>query len=324
MSEEVRTSNPSLQQRATVGSTGGEVAAGTGFDALSARVGLDSRTSEPEPAGPLFGTEDLSPTSQEEVARLLGSAARRKTTPVRKAFVRTDDPGKTPPLAQIVSTRGRGGAVPLKVYLALLRRSSSPPFDTRLSARRWASLLDLDSPNERGARRVNDATRRLEDLGLIRVEAARGEASVITILCEDGSGDRYTLPSTPPSRSRRSRQRTTRSNEGLYLQVPDRLWQGYIQQMSGPALTMLLILLAEPASKDEGMWWSVEKFPDWYKISSSMRAKGTRELVALGLVQVRKKMLDTPRGHNDDERDRVRNLYTLTGPALSDPTATDS
>lgn len=297
----------------------------SGEDAWAEFLRVFPHLSEPEPSGPELGLEDLSQTSQTEVSKLLGSATRRTTTPVRKTFVRTDDREKTPPLAQIVSTRGRGGAVPLKVYLALLRRSSSPPFDTRLSARRWAGLLDLDTPNTRGARRVNDAIRRLEGLGLICVEAARGEASTITVLREDGSGDSYTLPHAL-ARSKQLRPGKTRPrDEDWYLQVPDRLWEGYIQKMSGPALAMLLILLAEPASRNEGMWWSVENFPDWYKISTSMRAKGTSELVDLGLVQVRKQMLDTPRGHNNDERDRVRNLYTLTGAASRpDPAANGS
>src|SRR5690625_1367449 len=83
--------------------------------------------------GVKVGREDLSKASQQEVERLLNSAAgRRATTPVRKAFVRTANPESPPPLAQIVSTRGRGGAVPLKLYLGLIRRSSAEPYDTTL------------------------------------------------------------------------------------------------------------------------------------------------------------------------------------------------
>ncbi|TDE88146.1 hypothetical protein EXU48_23780 [Occultella glacieicola] len=194
------------------------------------------------------------------------------------------------------------------MYLGLLRRSSAEPYTTDLSARRWAELLDLDDPSRLGARRVTDAMARLREMKLIEVETNRGEASVITLLREDGSG----LPYAPPSGPRVKR-------EDWYLQIPDRLWRGYIQSMSAPALAMLLILLAEPESTTRGAWWSVTNFPAWYGISPSMRAKGTTELIDLRLLRVTKQKLDTPRGANADERDRVRNLYQLIGRANPSP-----
>lgn len=246
--------------------------------------------------------EDLSQPCQTETLRLLESTHRRSTTPVRKSFVRSVSPELAPPLARIVSTRGRGGAVPLKLFLGLVRRSSAAPYDTNISARRWASLLNLDAPNTLGARRIGAALGGLAALGLVDVQRSRGEASRVTLLREDGSGVAYSPPSEP-------------GQERRYLQMPDRLWKGDIQQMSGSALAMLLILLAEPSSRDDGMWWSVESFPAWYSISESMRARGTKELCELGLIKVTKRMLDTPRGGNGDQRDRVRNIYKLRGRA---------
>jgi hypothetical protein len=82
---------------------------------------------------------------------------------------------------------------------------------------------------------------------------------------------------------------------------------------------MLLILFAERDVRKgarQGRWWSVDKFPEWYGISASMRAKGTKELVDYGLIQVRKQMIDTGQGGNNNGRDRVRNLYHLTDLAL--------
>ncbi len=98
--------------------------------------------------------------------------------------------------------------------------------------------------------------------------------------------------------------------------MPDALWQGYIQRMAAPELAMLLILLAEPDSVQDGMWWSIQNFPAWYCIKPSMRTSGTHALENLGLLRVTKKMLDTPRGGNGDDRDRVRNVYKLRGAAL--------
>lgn len=257
------------------------------------------------PTGVKVSFEGLSQPCQTEVRRLLDSTHRRSTTPIRKSFVRSDSPDVLPPLARIVSTRGRGGGVPLKLFLGLVRRSSAEPYDTNIPARRWASLLDLDSPNTLGARRIGAALGRLSELGLIDLSLSRGEASQVTLLREDASGAAYSLPSKPGLGQR-------------YLQLPDRLWEGYVQQMSASALTMLLILLAEPGSREGGMWWSVEKFPAWYGVSESMRARGTKELGELGLIKVTKRMLDTPRGGNGDQRDRVRNIYRLRGDAKLD------
>ena len=277
MSEVERTSSPSRRQGATLSDSRAQVRA-----------------------------SNLSPAAQTEVSWLLNSSGRRTTTPVRKAFVRTDDRELVPPLAQIVATRGRGGAVALKLYLGLLRRSSASPYDTNLAARRWAALLDLAEPNTLGARRITDAVKRLEELRLVSVAPARGEASVITLRREDGSGRGYSLPSAP-------------GKDRRYLQVPDPLWEGSLQRMTAPGLAMLLVLLAEPASSRDGMWWSVENFPQWYGISASMRAKGTNELGAMGLLRVSKRKLDTPKGGNGDERDRVRNIYSLRNPAAFPP-----
>ncbi len=252
------------------------------------------------------GRTRLSPAAQKEVSWLLNSSGRRTTTPVRKSFVRTDDGELAPPLAQIVATRGRGGSVALKLYLGLLRRSSAAPYDTNLPARRWAALLDLAQPATLGARRITDAVKRLEALKLVSVEPTRGEASAITLLREDGSSRGYSLPSTPAKHRR-------------YLQVPDPLWEGSLQRLTAPGLAMLLVLLAEPQSSRDGMWWSVENFPQWYGISPSMRARGTSELVDMGLLRVSKRKLDTPKGGNGDERDRVRNIYRLRNPAAFPP-----
>lgn len=75
---------------------------------------------------------------------------------------------------------------------------------------------------------------------------------------------------------------------------------------------MLLLLLAESASGDSRpTWWSGSNFYTWYHIAPGMRTSGTTELMKLGLLSVTKMMIDTPRGGNGDNRDRVRNSYRL-------------
>lgn len=261
----------------------------------------------PSEAQVLFGA--LGRASLREVEFLIDSSQRRTNTPLRKSFVRNDDSSIVPPLARLVSTRGRGAAVPVALYLGLVRRSSAPPYSTHLSSRRWAALLGLDDPGGLGARRVADAISRLHDRGLIEIEKHRGDASTVTLLHEDGGGSPY----VPPSQSVRRGQATP--DHLLYFKLPDDLWRGYIQSMSAPALAMLLVLASEPSSSTVGTWWSVSEFPRRYGISASMRARGTSELRNMGLLRVRKTKMDTARGGNDDERDRVRNLYLLRGAA---------
>ncbi len=253
---------------------------------------------------------ELDETTSEEVKRLLGSTHRRVATPLRKSFVRNDDVTASPPLAQLVSTRGRGARVPLALYLALLRRSSAEPYTTDLSSRRWATLLGLENPGTLGARRVADGMARLQDLRLVSIEPHRGEAATITILREDGSG----APYVPPSQTVRGGKIPVADQ---YFKLPDALWQGHIQSLSAPALAMLLVLAAEPSSSRNGTWWSVKEFPQRYGISASMRARGTSELGSLGLVTVKREKFDTARGANGDERDRVRNIYRLVGSAVA-------
>jgi len=244
---------------------------------------------------------------------LLDTSGRRQEIPVRNAFVRTSDADRPPPLARLVSTRGRGGAVPVLLYLALIWRSSAPPFATDLPARKWAVLLDLDDPDVRGARRVTNALDALEREGLVSLERRRGESTVVTLLMESGDGRAYELPSTATARAK-SR---TDAERHRYFKVPPKLWtSGQIQSMSASALAMLLVLLCERNVDGRRTWWTTERFPQLFALSPSMRAKGTRELEDLGLLSVTKQRV--AEGTDPTRvfvRDRVRNLYQLAGDA---------
>lgn len=96
-----------------------------------------------------------------------------------------------------------------------------------------------------------------------------------------------------------------------------------MQSMSMPALSMLLILLAEEGGDGRELWWSTETFPSRYKISPATRAKGTRELVGRRLLYVKKRLVsDTPNRVRDFGRERVRNVYQLINEATTVPTTT--
>lgn len=251
----------------------------------------------------------ISAGSAAAVRALRESSGRREDTPVRKSFVRSETADVAPPLARLVSTAGRGGAVPVKLYLALLWRCSAPPFATDISARQWSKLLDLRDPNGNGARRVTAAMTRLADVKLVSVRQRPGESSEVTLLQESGDGSEYSLPSTAYVMS------PGPNSPHIYFKLPVALWtSGHIQTLSATALAMLLVILAESHQPGRPVWWATDVFPARYGISAAMRARGTRELVERDLLDVKKQLVSDVPGR-EFGRERVRNLYQLVNEA---------
>lgn len=249
-------------------------------------------------------------------ARELKSAANRRTDiPIRKSFVRPmTSATDIAPLAEVYRG-GRSGVVAIKLYLAIVWRCSSSPWTTAAPARAWATLLNLDDPDGAGARRVKNGLKSLAAAGLIEVTPNPGQPSTIRILDESGDGRPYRLPSTAYTKKRQSGATPNQLAPEMYFKVPTKLWtQGYIQDMTGPALVMLLILLAEKGGEGEPVWFSTTEFPRRYSISSNSRATGTRELRELGLLSVRAESLaDASKKRTPTfETRRRRKVYELT------------
>lgn len=261
--------------------------------------------------------EELLEASKTLARALDQDSGRRTAIPIRKSFVRAaKDAENPPPLAELVKRGGRGGGVIVKLYLALIWRCSGGDFDTDISARTWARLLALEDPNFKGARRVSKAIKILEDCKLISVSPRRGEPSVITLLDESGDDSPYTLPSTAYA--------SKKLPSDIYFKVATSLWtEGFIQRMSAPALTMLLILLAEQsgeanAGETDGkdVWWSTERFPQQYSVSPAMRSRGTKDLREMHLLYVKRASVAPPGNKRTFARERVRNVYRLQNQAL--------
>ena len=255
---------------------------------------------------------------------ILDSSGRRVDTPVRKSFVRSEVPAVRPPLAQLYSG-GRGGAVPIKLYLALLWRCSAPPFTTEAPARAWAQLLDLDDPEGRGARRINAALAKLAAARLITVSPRPGIGNEIGLLDESGDGTPYGLPSTGYIRAATAKAPAAARDRHRYFKVPSRLWlEGHIQELSGPGLVMLLILLAEEGDRGKEVWFSTGAFGERYGISHKPRTEGTRELVDRRLLRVKREKLAVRSRSTPFSAERIRNVYTLRNAArvkVDPPTA---
>ncbi len=231
------------------------------------------------------------------------TSGRRTSAPVRLVFAcnRTEQEADTP-LARMINTGGRGADVALKLYLALIWRSSAEPFTTTLPARKWAELLALPEPNTNGTRRVADAIKALRDNHqLIAVDNRPGEPSEITLLHESGSGQPYTRP----------RGRTALE---LYLNVPAAMWTtGQIQRLTAPGVAMLLAVLSEQPKPGDPVWWSTTRWDERINLTSATRARGTRELKDAGLLTVKKRPI-TVNGKGFGA-ERVRSTYAVTGAA---------
>lgn len=270
-----------------------------------------------------FRTRGKVSAETRDIARELDNVTRRRrATPVRKIFVRSygDDPA---PLSQLVRVGGRGGAVAIRLYLALLWRCSSPPFNTDKPARAWALLLGLEDPEGKGALRISAALKTLETANLITVSRLPGR-NVVTVLDESGDGSDYQLPSTEYFlAARRGSNGEDAARRNLYFKISSRWWtEGDLQTLSGPALVMLLILLAEQGGDqklaDEGgvgrpVWWATQVFPTRYHVSHKTRAAGTQELVTRGLLIIEREALPDVPGSAFARR-RYRNIYKLINP----------
>lgn len=252
------------------------------------------------------------PTRQEVLqtakrqASEMSTGSRRVGIPVRTRFIRdvNADPGQVAdtPMNRLVAAGSRDG-VTLRLYLALLWRCSSPPFDTDVPTRRWAELLALPPPVSTYTRRISSALKRLEEENLITVDRTKGRTSVVTLLDESGDGTSYELP------------RSSRSPLDHWIRVPISLWQNdAFYKLKTPGLAMLLAILAERNESDEPMWWSVSRFEHRIGLTPSTRARGIKQLSEAQLLTVQRKKLSNVPGRF--ARDPSRHTYLLH---LDDP-----
>lgn len=265
------------------------------------------------------GSDKVSAESLLAARSIQETSGRRTDTPVRKGFVR-GTAANPAPMGQIYSG-GRSGVVALKLYLALIWRCASAPYETDKPARGWATLLDLPEPATRGARRVAAALRTLEDHRLVTTERQAGHPSVVRLLDENGRGRPYGLPSTSHLRAIAGHRSKAEIASHVYFKVSTELWTaGYMQTLSGPGLVMLLILLAEQGGEGSRVWFSTDVFQDRYAISHQTRATGTKQLLDLNLLRIERESIATGIYADVFDPRRMRNIYHLRRAALNDVT----
>ena len=255
----------------------------------------------------------------EEFARRLGRR-RAAGAPVRNLFVADDREGVRPPMAQLLSAAtstavgggGRGGQLRLKLYLSLLWICAAPPHEAVRPARAWAGLLGLDDPAGRGARRVQDAMRDLQERQMVVIRNRGSAANGITPLIEWGTGQPY---STPPEAYNYWKLRRAGPEQLVahrYFRLPSSLWtSGLITRLGGPGLAMLLVLRCEQQGADgKPVWFSPDRALNRFGLAESTRRQGLDQLRTEGLVTSVQQRLSESGDFIDVYRRRL--VHTLT------------
>lgn len=247
-----------------------------------------------------------------DVATSFARRLRERDAPIRTAFVearRRTDPD--PRLAEILRGNRGGGGVRLKLELSILWIAVGEGHEVRYPLRLWAELLGLDNESGKGARRIANAFAWLEGAGLIRSERRPGVETAYWPLEETGSRRDYTLPgvritSTDDERERRQHR---------YIKLPAEVWtSGWIAELSGAAIAMLLILLTQAwPNPDREVWFSPSFADERFRLSEDTRRRGLRELEGAGLIRSRRRALES----NTLLNPRLRNVYQIQLERLS-------
>jgi hypothetical protein len=260
------------------------------------------------------------PPYQQDAARAAAVQAGAQSAAVRYRFIaRQDAAAPSPPMARILrGGGGRGGATRLKLYLSFLWLARSASRDRAVfayPAQQLAALLGLPGPGTAGARRVQEALHWLEKEGFVALDRRQGDVTRVHLLDDAGSGDPF-LPAGPLSTQAPKRTQKDREPH-FYVKLDARFWtQGWITELSGAAVAMLLACLYEQRGRpDEAIWISPRIGRERYDLSDETRNKGLRELVDWGLLELRRR----PVPASFDERFRARNVYVVRHGAWARP-----
>ncbi len=246
---------------------------------------------DPSTTPPTSGPAD----AVDEIVRI---SKRKNFTPVRNEFLQREDDGKKlpgPASSLITSGDHRG----LLLYLLLLTKASSEPWDAALPAAAWARALGIPLPESKTARStISKIWLRLERRGLVRRERKQRLADVF-LCAEDGLGDPYTAPGAVGDR---------------YFRVPLELWtegpdahRRWYQDLSLPELYILLV----GRSLGDDFRLPVESAPEWYQVSADTVNRGLLGLQSKGLIVVDQTFKKAPLsavGYTAEHR------YTLQAP----------
>lgn len=248
-------------------------------------------------------------------ADALAQRGKGRSAQLRRIFIERADIGMPTPLARMIRG-GRGGEVRLKTYMSMLFIAGKSPHDVSYPARAWATLLNLEEPETKGARRINEAISWLEVNRFVTVANNPGHPSRVTLLDESGDGNAYQLPGEVYNKLRPT-SGTEAAKRNRYIKVPPQFWtSGWLAILSTPAVCMYLVLLcAQTSEQVSEVWFSPDQAQKLYALSADTRSRGLAELREAGLVSVRRKALSS----DIFDVKRFRNAYTLNLDRLEEP-----
>lgn len=246
---------------------------------------------DPSPTPPTSGPAD----AVDEIVRI---SKRKKDTPVRVSFLQREEGGRKSggPAASLVAAGDHRG---LLLYLLLLTKASSHPWNAALPSAAWARALDLSLPDSKTARStISKIWLRLERRGLVE-RLRKNRLADVFLRREDGLDQPYTAPGAVG-------ERYFRVPLALWTDgpVPDRRWY---QDLTLPELYVILV----GRSLGDDFRLPVESAPDWYGVSADTMNRGLLGLQAKGLMVVNKtykKAPLSPVGYTAELR------YTLQSP----------
>lgn len=200
-----------------------------------------------------------------------------------------------PPLSGVMQGRGE---LRLKVLLTTLMMATAPPHNVKVRPKDMAAMLSLPDPEHAGQRRVTQAFKSLESLGLVKRDRSPGHVPDTTVLDPAGTGEIWNASELKP---------------GSFSTLPIGLWKrGWVIPLSGRALALLIILREATGGRTGNVGWIPGSRKRQYGLSEDFWAAATADLINAGLLDVEAKTFSF------QGEPRRRNVYQLHHERLND------
>ncbi len=138
-------------------------------------------------------------------------------------------------------------------------------------------------PDVNGRRRIANARKCLGKLNLVKLEPKKGQAPIVHLLKEDGSGDEY----RPPGAA---------GGGGKYHSLPTEFWtRGWHLHLSGSAVVAMLVLQHMKKTTRKPPYYVNPTFRQrHFGFSADTWYKGANELVDFGIATRKGKAISEP------------------------------
>ena len=231
-----------------------------------------------------------------DFAARLNDKQRRRKTHVRSAFFyRSDEAQPLPPATELLKNRSQNGLHLKMALFYLWAGGSEHPHavsgdvhtvqynDAHSGAVFGFPEFDINGdPDVNGRRRIANARKCLGKLNLVKLEPKKGQAPIVHLLKEDGSGDEY----RPPGAA---------GGGGKYHSLPTEFWtHGWHLHLSGSAVVAMLVLQHMKATSKPPYYVNPTFRQRYFGFSADTWYKGANELVDFGIATRKGKAISEP------------------------------